>query len=889
MNKSRRAIAGFLLLLLCSMASAQNALEQPVSIRLKNVLLEQALLTLINDSGVRLSFSNAILPAKQVTFKAKQQPLQRVLESLLQNTNITYREVGDQIVLYKMVLLPPSEKRFTISGFVEDAETGERLIAANVFDRKLGKGIATNDYGFFSLTLPAGEVQLSVNYLGYEASEQIFSLQQNQRVRIRLEAAMMLPQVEIIAHDSLTRGLPSGASTTYFNASDIKQLPSLGGEPDLIRSIHLLPGIQTGTDGIGGIHVRGGNSEHNLILIDGVPVYNVMHAGGLFSVFNTDAIRSAQLYKGGFPARYGGRLSSILDIHTKEGNMKKFSGQVEAGLLTLRASLEGPIVKDKASFFVSARRSYLNWYLNDFSRKEKKRQGEIGETGYQFYDINAKLNYTLSEKDKVYVSFYKGNDNFHNDGLQSDSITVYRNYQEDTLRFRYDQWYGERLSWGNAVGALRWNHLFSNKLFANATLTYSRFWTDIYYGTVDSLVYINRDTALRQLDNGFYQSSIKDLGARLDFDYHWSPAHTLRFGVNATQHLFSPGTLTYDESTEYLRGQTVTSNDPITSHEYVAYAESNLTPGTQWSVNIGLHAAWLEVQQKNYYSLQPRFSTYWRALPKLGVKASAGRMTQFVHLLSNSNIGLPTDLWVPATAKVPPQDAWQVSAGLDYNFKWAELSVEGYYKKMDHLLSYTEGAFFLNDWEDNVTNGNGRAYGIEWLLRKSVGKSTGWIAYTLAWADRQFERVNLGRTYPFKYDRRHDLKIVFQHSFSKWLNVSADWVMSSGAAYSLPISEYNFPISNGSTVPVTNFGSKNQFRMPLHHRLDVGANFTFKTKEVWHTLNVGVYNVYNRRNPLYYDIKTKYVTEEEELRQKKSYVQVVLLPFLPSASYSIRF
>ncbi|MFN7116085.1 MAG: carboxypeptidase-like regulatory domain-containing protein [Saprospiraceae bacterium] len=892
MIKGIRVVMWLLLALWGGLAQAQSALEQQISIRVKDVPLEAALMNLIQESEVNLSFANDLLPHKLVSAKFKKQAVAVVLDALLRNTGIAYQVVGDQIVLYRSFVVPaiPTEKKYTISGFIEDAETGERLIAASVLDQRTGKGVETNEYGFFSITVPAGNLRLSIYYLGYESMQQEFLLAQNEQIRVALRPSLTLPEVQVYATDSTSGMLKSGVSTNTFNAGDIEQMPALGGEPDLIRTTHLLPGIQTGADGIGGIHVRGGNPEHNLILIDGVPVYNVSHAAGLFSVFNTDAIRSAQLLKGGFPARYGGRLASVLDIHTKEGNMKRFGGQVEAGLLTLRASLEGPIIKDKSSFFVSARQSLLNWYLNPLSENEKAKKNEVGKTSYRFYDINAKINYTFSEKDKVYLSFYRGSDNFYNDGFRSDSIHVLRNYSEDSLHFRFDQWYGETLRWGNTIAAFRWNHLFNNKLFANTTLTYSKLWTDVYYGTADSVVYLNTGkTLVKEFEHGWYLSSIEDLGGRIDFDYLWSPAHTLRFGANVTRRSFNPGALAYDESTEYLRNEDVQGNDPITSNEYVAYAESNLTPGTRWSVNVGLHAALLEVQQTNYISLQPRFSAYWRANQRLGLRATAGRMTQFLHLLSNSNIGLPTDLWVPATSKVPPQNAWQTSVGLDYNWKGWEFDVEAYYKKMTNLLSFSEGAFFLNDWETNSTIGNGTAYGAEFLLRKTSGNTTGWIAYTLSWSDRQFDLINLGRRYPFKYDRRHDFKIVAQHRFNDWISLNANWLVSSGLAYSFPVAEYVYTLPDGTVVPVTNYGAKNQFRMPLYHRLDASAHITFRTQKILHTVNIGVYNAYNRRNPLYYDLRTKFVTEGEELKETKEVVQVWLLPVLPSVSYSIRF
>lgn len=890
MKKGRGVFLWLVLVLACNALFAQSALDARVTIQVNNIALEKALLTLIEDQNVRLSFSNNVIPAQQVSANYINTKLSIVLDALLEKTDLAYQEVGSQIVLF-VDRTQKVERKFTISGFVEDAKTGERLIAASVLDRRLGKGAETNEYGFFSLTLPEGEVRLSAYYLGYIPQEYSIKLNSDKEITISLSASLSLPEIEVVARDSITGGIRSGISTNIFNAEEIRSLPALGGEPDLIRATHFLPGVQTGTDGIGGIHIRGGNSEHNLILIDGVPVYNALHAAGLFSVFNTDAIRSAQLIKGGFPARYGGRLSSVLDVHTKEGNMNRLSGQAEIGLLTARASLEGPIVQEKGSFFVSARKSFLNWYIEPLSQSQKENRGESGKTSYDFYDINAKLNYALTEKDKVYLSFYRGNDHFRNNGFRTDKLTFYDQKWEDTVSFRFDQSYTERLSWGNTVAAARWNHVWNNKVFSNATLTYSRFGTDIAYGGADSLVFLNENrTLLRRIDFGIYRSSIQDIGGKIDVDWLLSPAQTIRVGAGMTYHRFDPGVLTYNETTEHLRDSEIQGNDPINSEESFAYIEDNIIFGDKLTLNVGVHAAHLQVQNKTYGSIQPRIAAYWQVNQRLGWKASYGQMAQFVHLLStNSSIGLPTDLWVPATANVPPQRAWQVSSGIDYDFGLVELSAEGYYKEMNNLLNFTEGAFFLNDWQRNVTTGDGRAYGAELLLQKSSGKTTGWIAYTLSWADRRFDLVNFGNRYPFKFDRRHDFKVVLQHAFNKWVRVSASWSFSSGFAYSLPLSEYEFPIGSGEPTPVIDYGSKNAYRMPNYHRLDLNAQLRFQTHNFWHGINVGFYNIYDRRNPLYFDLRTNIVNDEGSLREQKEFVQVWLLPFLPSVNYSIKF
>ena len=881
-----------LIFLLSTPGWAQTVLEQKVSITLKNVTLLDALYTLIDDANVKISFVNKILPEKTVNFKFRKEPLSKVLDDLLSGTTIDYKILGNQIVLFKESI-PLSRRKFTISGFLEDAKTGERLISASVFDYKSRLGTTTNEYGFYSLTLPGGKLELAFSYIGYRTVIRDFVLDSDRKIKQLLHADLVLTEVIIVATDENTGVNNRKISKESLNVSEIERLPSLAGESDLVRTAHLLPGVQTGTDGVGGLHVRGGNPDHNLILIDGVPVYNISHAAGVFSIFNTSAVRSAKLVKGGFSARYGGRLSSVLDVHTKEGNKKELKGRVDASFLTTRLSLEGPLKKEKSSFFISGRFSYLDWYIRPFTTTLKESRNEKGYASYNFYDINAKLNHTFSDKDKVYLSFYNGNDNFQNTGETTSELNL-RNNSEQIIPFRFDQSYSESLNWGNTTAAFRWNHLYNNKLFGNTTLTYSKLGVDIHSLAIDSLVLVpTHQTIGKTLDFGRFQSGIEDVGIKFDFDFIPSTRHYFRFGFGATGHNFSPGVLTFDESSIDLDVQGALFNDPISSTEYSIYAEDELSFGNGLTLNIGARFSGLGVRDKNYRSFQPRLSAYWNVDNHLGFKASLSKMTQFLHLLSNSDIGLPTDLWVPATSKVKPQNAWQGVLGMDYHLDGLfDLTVEGYYKKMNNLLAITEGASFLSNWEENVTSGDGQAYGIEFFLKKGKGKTTGWVAYSIAWTDRRFERINLGRRYPFKFDRRHDLKIVFNQRIRPWLELTANWIFSSGFAYSLPLDQYSYQLPGEPTPPiiVPDYESKNRFRMPFYHRMDVNFNFFYKIKKTDHTINLGVYNLYDRRNPLYYDLRTSIVVNaSNELEEEKDFVQVWLIPITPSLNYTIKF
>ena len=879
-----------------STGMSQDILEQKVSIRFEDLSLEDALFQLVDQTQIHLSFSSDILPDKNIKRSFRRTPIRQILLYLLGGTSIEFQPIGNQIVLY-LNGKAPQEKKYTISGFLQEEETGEFIISAYVKDKKSNQTTYTNEYGFYSLTLAAGAVDLSFSYLGYELKNYSFYLDRNLRLNLKLKTALTLEEIVVYPNDSTLSQNNNGTSIDYLELADIKSIPSLAGEPDVIRTSHLLPGVQTGTDGIGGIFVRGGNAGHNLILIDGVPVYNVSHAAGLFSIFNTNAIRSAKLMKGGFPARYGGRLSSILDIRTKEGNMERFKGAIETGLLTGRATLEGPLIKGKSSFFFSGRHSFLNWYIDRQAKRYKEDRGEKGTSSYKFYDLNFKINYTFSEKDKLYLSYYQGGDAFLNDGKASDVIGLYDTDIQIFKYYRFDQGYSEGLDWGNKVGAMRWNHLFNSKLFANTTLTYSNLNLRANYYTSDSLLLLQpiQATLTRSMDIGRYQSSIEDLGGKIDFNWIPSTHHNVRFGGSLTRHNFRPGALSLGQNLSDQEVERSLSNDSISSQEYALYIEDDFTLAPNLFFNLGVHSAFLDVGNRFYASIQPRFSIYWQWSSRLGLKLSTGRMTQFLHLLSSSSIGLPTDLWVPSTNNIRPEQAWQITGGFDYSLgkkKQFKLEVEAYYKKMNHLLSFSEGASFLNNWQENVTSGSGDAYGLELLLSKKQGNTRGWLAYTLAWTNRQFDLINQGQVYPFRYDRRHNLKGVLTHRFSKHFGFSANWIFSSGFAYSLALLEYEFqPSPTQNPVKVLDYGEKNQYRMPYYHRLDLGINVDLVStdRKLRHQFYVGAYNVYDRNNPLYYRLQSKFVQKGNSLREIKEVVEVQMLPILPSFSYSLKF
>lgn len=875
------------------MWAQDSPLSRRVTLVMTDAYIEDVLYGLI-DQGTSLTFNNAILPRQRVTIDMREVKLQLVLDAVLRGTDLTYSALGRQVLIVRREQPPAAvePRRYTISGFLEDARTGERLIGASILERVSQKGTVSNEYGFFSLTLPAGMVSLAVYYLGYEPASYLSVFSKDQRLDLALSPSVTLAEVVVTAADTLQEQFQRAANTQDIDLKAVTSLPNLAGEADLIRVAHLLPGVQTGPDGIGGMHIRGGNPDQNLILIDGVPVYYVSHAAGLFSIFNTSAIRSVRLIKGGFPARYGGRTSSVLDLRTKEGNLKTFKADAHVGLLTASATLEGPIVKDKAAFLVSMRQSFLGWYLNPAVDNYGNNQSRNGHTDYRFFDLNAKLSATLTERDKVYLSYYQGGDAFDNSSASADSLG-YTDPTADTLRtLRFVQSNADHLSWGNRVAAFRWNHLFSSKLFANTTLTFSNLNVNYDYVTRDSLMDIDQQhTLLSRFNHGRYVSSIKDIGGRIDLNLIPNTTHYIRFGVNISRRDFNPGALFYDDTVSPAITPVETLNQPVSTAEYTFYAEDEIRLGKHLLLNVGFNAVRASTRNKNFASFEPRLLIDWQISRRFNLHSSFSRMSQFLHLLSNSSLGLPTDMWVPATARIPPQFSDQVVLGINYQLgQLGELSVEAYHKTMRNLVTFSEGALFLDNWEDNLTVGRGEAYGVETMLHRQAGSTRGWLAYTLSWADRQFNDVNFGRPYPFKYDRRHDFKMAVRQQLGSHWELAANWTYSTGFAISLPDQKYRVDLVGAVppvSVEVLSYGGRNQYRMPAFHRLDVSVNFSAQTGRVKHLVQLGAYNVYDRANPLYYDLRNQLVQNGEAFSLEKKFVQVSLLPFMPSFSYTI--
>lgn len=812
------------------------------------------------------------------------------------------------IILLILITSISYAQNYTVSGYITINKSGETLISSSVFDKKSNIGTVSNTYGFYSITLAKGEVNLRYSYVGFAAQSHNFDLTKDTVINIKLLESAELNEVLVVGIQKSLDVKSSQMSAINIPITQIKSVPSLFGETDVIKVLQLLPGVKAGVDGSAGMYVRGGGPDENLLLLDGVPIYNVNHLFGFFSVFNADAIKDVTLYKGNFPARFGGRLSSVVDIQMKDGDNQLVHGDISIGLISSKFNIEGPLFSSKTTFNVSARRTYADLLLKPFISKiiSDNNGGGDASFAYYFYDLNAKITHTFSDKDKIYLSAYTGDDVINTDMQQ---YSYKSNESSSTGRLSMG-W-----NWGNLVGAFRWNHIVNNKLFMNSTASYTRYRFDLSMGTKDVTKFFKPDSTVTQSSSVAYKSGIEDYTAKADFDWLPNPNHVIKFGANCTLHSFQPSvTILQDKTIKNAITQlsdTTIGDTRFYCQEASIYFEDDIRLSSLVQLNLGLHFSEFLVQNKVYASLpQPRIGLRILLSDNISFKVGYASMSQYIHLLSSSNVSLPTDLWVPVTKRIPPMESNQYSAGLFYNFNNSiNFSVESYYKSMNNLIEYKDGAGFMGSttgWEDKVNIGKGWAYGIELLAQKTVGKTTGWIGYTWSKSERLFDRVeqeiNGGLPFPSKYDRRHDFSLVLSHKFSNRFEIAATWVYSTGSCGALALQTYTgTPINNtiDADLSDTNWNvqnipyitSRNNYRYEPYHRLDLSASFHKQKKHGIRTWSIGVYNAYNQFNPFITSVKTKYVFDQEsqQLTSVHSLSQICILPIIPSISYSYKF
>ena len=778
-----------------------------------------------------------------------------------------------------------SAQSYTISGYVTDAEAEETMIGATLYDHVNGSGTVTNAYGFYSLTLPSGAVELTTSYVGYMPQHMTFTLSRDTVVNIALRPHSALDEVTVVGNrlDLGVRG--SQMSAVDIPIAQIKAVPAMFGETDVLKVLQLLPGVQSGTEGSAGLYVRGGSPDENLMLLDGVPVYNVNHMFGFFSAFNPDAIKNVTLYKGSFPAHYAGRLSSVVDVRMKDGDMYHYHGNLHVGAVSSKYSFEGPLWKGKTSFNISGRRTYSDimtnaalWYMANVEEEET----DYG-AGYYFYDLNVKVNHKFSDRDRLYLSYYSGDDE------------IYFSIKEsDTKDYRSDSRLGWK--WGNIVTAARWNHVITPQMFLDASVNYTQYRHKIGMGFTEIDKTINQKYKA-QLD---MKSGIYDKTAKTELHYSPTPQHDMRMGVAYTHHTFRPDVMTMSEKEGKEENKQRIGEPDILAHETQLFAEDNMTLGNAVKMNAGLNYSTFTVGGRFYHALEPRLSSRLLLTDNLSLKAGYAYMTQYVHLLSNSSISLPTDLWVPVTENILPEHAHQVAAGAYYEWDGlCDLSVEGYYKSLNNILEYREGTSFMTgttSWEEKVAMGRGWSYGLELMAQRSIGDFTGWVAYTWSKTMRQFDReghiINQGRAFPAKYDRRHDVNITASYKFSDRFDLSATWVYATGNCGTLITHHYEEQPQDPDDYvgQLGYYEGRNNFRLEPYHRLDLSANFNKPFKRnprIVRTFNISLYNAYNNMNPFMVYLYEGYNWETDQYYKKLR--KVTIFPIIPSISYGIKF
>ncbi len=835
-----------------------ESFHKPISLELSNVTFSEAIKRVAQAGNFHLNYNENIIPTDTAfSLSIKNKPAIIALKEILHGTTIDFILTESlQLVLVKMnsAEYNQSRRKFTISGYITDKSSGEALIGTNIFIYELNTGTTTNSYGFYSITVPEGLYTFRFSYIGFASGEYFTSLFNDVTLNIELSTESFEVDTVLVTstfEQDFVQSTEMG--TMHLNPIKLSTVPYLLGEKDILKTLHLLPGITFGREGDAGFYVRGGEFDQNLTLLDEAPVFSTFHLFGLFSVFNPDAIRNIKLIKGAAPPKYGGRLSSVLDIQMNEGNMKEFGGVAGIGFIFSRFTIEGPLVKDKSSFIVSGRRTYLDMF--------KLFTPDIDDLDFYFYDLNAKLNYKISNSDRIYLSGYFGN---------------------DALGFSND--FGMR--WGNITGTLRWNHLFNDKLFLNTSLIYSRY---------KHKTFVNENT---DSDEVSVVSKINDITLKQDYEYFYDTNNSFDFGLNYIYHSFLPGKISIN-STSFMEFTIGKRN----AHELSLYASHEMKFLEKFTIDYGLRSTMFSVvgeedtytfqgvedipvidfhenESTTYFRVEPRISLNYGLDKSSSLKAGYAVNHQYLHMLSNAISGTPFDVWQSSSKRVKPQRSQQFSLGYfkSMSDNEYELSVETYYKGMSDIIDLRDGANLVlkNYFESELAFGIGWAYGIELYLRKNFGDITGWLGYALSKSERKIKEVNNGRPYPAKYDRTHDFSIVVAYKLGERWSLSANWVYSSGYNVTLPYGSYTV---DGKAVDV--FTGRNGYRLPAYHRMDLGLSYTNSLGGTW---NFSVYNAYGHNNT--YMVAVRNSTSG---RSRKEAVALSIFSIVPSVSYTLRF
>lgn len=874
MRQIRMIVIGLCLFVVRSVYAQVPESIPALTVDMQHVPLLHILSELEKQTGLFFSYESSLVDEyRDVSLTVREADLQNCLKRLFAPLPLSWQVTGRYIILKRAL------RQYTISGFVRDSSSYESLIAASVMDELSGKGVVTNNYGFYSLTLLAGKIRLSTSYVGFEPATMTFELTKDTLIDLPLKARSRLEEIVIEGTHSRSELSHARLGMLTLTPKEVKQVPSLLGEPDLIKTLQMTPGVAMGTETMADLYVRGGDSDENLIWMDGVPLYQVGHLGGLFSTFNPDVVKLAGFYKGSFPACFGERLSSVVDVRTNEGDMYHYHGNATLGLIAGNMNLSGPIVKGRTSFNVAVRRTWMDAILSPMLAVIRK----VGDGGfdsyfrYAFQDVNLKINHKLSEQGRLEAGLYYGDDFMKmNEKPVVETSYPYRNYS----------W-----RWGNLSSFLNWNQAFSQKLFGNATLFYSR-----YRSKVDNW----KENSWEVTYSSQKRSRIEDVGVRFLLDYMPRLSHHLKGGTEYLFHIYRPE--------QVLGRRFFTRKMYGYGNEWALFAEDDWNLTSRLRMNLGIRFSYFHTQQAGYASLRPRVSLRYRLFPHLSLKASYSEMNQYIHQLGDTYASLPTDIWLPVTGRIRPMYSRIVSAGLySDRLDGYVCSIEGFHKTMNRVLDYTDYRYMnsvLDPIDEQITEGRRRSYGVEMMVKKTTGKLTGWAGYTLSWTDCLFPALNEGKRFPFRYDNRHKLNIVAAYKLNPKIELTAAWSYASGNHLTFLLERYYMPDDplSGIRSEYVNYGydyfdwgmlgfdtsKRNNVQLPAYHRLDLGINISRPLKKgrmgVW---SIGLYNAYCRMNPI--ALQITYRMEPGQDKPQAVLQTYSLLPVIPSVSYTYKF
>lgn len=865
-----------------------SAYASGITINANRQPAEKVFASIMKQSGKNFIYPSGLLKGITVSVNKKDAPLSEVLDQMLKETGITYRIRGNSIMLMKQKpQKAPAEKacNATLSGFVREAGTGEPLTGVVVTTPDGEHRTVSNNMGFYSLTLPCGKQQVIAIFPGFENSaSEVLSLNKSRSLDLEMNPQAEMLQ-ELIVEDSPNRMLAmESASIGAVNISReaIKTTPVVFGEADVIKTLQMEPGVTAGIEGAAGMYVHGGNTDENLYMLDNIPLYQVNHLGGLFSAFNVEAIRNVDFYKSSFPASYDGRLSSFIDVRTKDGGKEGHHGSAKLGLTSGAFDINGPFKNGKTTYSLAIRRS---WYdvltipamaiVNSFTKDEKN------SFGYAFTDLNAKITHRFSDRSKGYVMAYYG----------EDYLRVSQSFDKNKDDSNYEE-NKHNLRWGNIVASAGWNYVFSDKIFGEVTAAYTRYFSRLNtaneYGEKEGGVITEFSR-----DKLSYDNNINDWIIKADFDWRPHPATRLTFGAGYTHHSFLPARTRRTITTESVEAGVTDLVTSYRANEMNAYFGGDWQPSENWRVNYGLHYSLFNITGKTHHGLSPRLSAKWSPADYLSVKAGYSRTTQYVHQLLQSSISLPTDQWVPVIGGQKPQTADKISLGLYWKIPGGfTFSVEGYWKWMRNLLEYMEEYYLLPPdmaWNDKLTPGKGTSKGIDFKLSKEFGRVTGQLSYSLLWADRQYEKLNGGRPFPARFDNRHSINVLVNWKINDKWDVTGAWTGMSGNRFTLPLQCWNDPSLGPWHYTMWRKTDVNNYRLPFYHRLDLSARR--QTKHGYWTFSL--YNAYCNLNTiavrLDYSNNVEWNPETKDYDLKPAYQKIKLIPLIPSVSYTWLF